>query len=154
MKVLVVGSAILAILYFIFVHSNPFKQSFTFGDDYYSHNRSQGGGDFENHFYTIGGEDVAGMRQLVQILELPENTLPEQYEYYMTPLFSRYKLEPYKDSALERVGNFEQAGLKFKSFSTTIEIDDRTHMIFYLTNLDERRGRPQVLRELADIRFE
>ncbi len=154
MKLLVAVVSTIVIIYFVFFNSNIFKQSFSFGDDYYAYNRSQGGGIFENYFYTIGGEDAPGMRQVVQIIKFPDEVLPEQYEYYMQPLFTRYKLKPYDGEALTRTGQFERAGLKFRSYSSTVEIDDHTHMAIYLTSLDERRGKSRILRDLESIAFE
>jgi len=63
----------------------------------------------------------------------------------MKPLYSRYKLQPYERDPLIRVCNFEQTGLKFKSNSTKLEIDERTHMMFYLTSIEERRNNNRVL---------
>lgn len=153
MKILVVLLIVVA-LYFTLFHGNQFKANFVFGGDEYSHNRTQGGGDLKNHFYTLGDSDPLGNRQLVQIIELPDGMLPEQYEYFMKPLYSRYKLQPYEGDPLTRVGNFEQTGLKFKSYSTKLDIEGGTHMVFYLTSIEERRNNNQVIRELARISFD
>ena len=151
---IIVALVIVVALYFTLFHGSQFKASFVFGGAEYSHNRTQRGGDLKNHFYTLGDSDPFGNRQLVQIIELPDGMLPEQYEYYMEPLYKRYKLQPYERDPLTRVGAFEQTGLKFKSYSTKLEIGDETHIAFYLTSTEERRNNNQVLRELARISFD
>lgn len=145
---------IAVVLYFAIFNQNSFKKEFDFGGDRYAFNRSQGGGDFENFFYTVGGEDVPGYRQVVQIVKIPKEVVAEQYEYYMQPLFTRYKLKEYDGETLTRAGNFEQAGLKFKSFSAPVSVDDKIHMAFYLTSVKEKRGRHQILTDLRNIKFE
>lgn len=153
MRLLIVFLLLGAAGYFFF--GSQFKSDIEFRGGTYKHVANRGGGQLDNHFYTLNGVDMIGSEDFIQVLEFDGNFNMTQVQNALGPLLSRYKLEPITEDGDDRSGRFTQQKLNFYSLGTPITVDGRPHYIIYVGLLQEGESGPddyETVDQIADLK--
>jgi len=160
MKKIALLAIAVAAIYFGYWKDKAFKSDFVFGGEIYNHASTKSGGEITNYFYTPKGTDINTAKKFVQVIRFSDNITKDTWTTTLSPILSQYNLKPVRKKEFKLAGHATQQGLHFNSYGTSIIIDGKEHMAFYVMNVDEAKdnqsssNKMKVINELRDIQLD